>query len=192
MPSVLAPFGLRPVSHMGGGQIRTEEFTITSAYATAIYYGSAIRFHTDGTLILGTNSGAIGGVFAGVEYVDSTGRPQTKRHWAASTAGTNIRAYAWIDQDIVYEIQADATLTQADVFEAGNLAATGANGYDDGNTLTGWSEASLSAAAVTSSIAQFQVLGAGRDPANLITDTYPIVRVRISQHQLYGATSAAI
>ena len=76
-----AAFGFRPVRHLTGGQIRTEEANIANNYDTAIYTGQVVEAVTAG----GVEAATVGdvqqaGVFGGVFYTDPT---TSKPTWKA-------------------------------------------------------------------------------------------------------------
>lgn len=191
MPSTLAPFGLRPVYHRSG-QIRTEAMTIVSGYGTAIGKFAPVKLASDGTIQRAAAGDAFFGVLMGVEYKDSTGKPCFSPNWVASTTGTEIRAYVTVDQDIEYEVQANATLAQTAVGNCADFASAGAANVSGVDTY-GLSTAGLDAATAGAATAQLSIVGFGRGITNAAGDTYPIVRVRIAEHQLSGtAVSAAV
>ena len=119
MSSTSAPFGLRPAFHPSGlDRAQALANGIVSGYASAILKGQPVQYGTTanggtlGTILPATTSGAIAGAFAGVEWTDTTGRRRVSNYWPANTgyqAGSCI-AYFYNDNNIVYEIQADATM----------------------------------------------------------------------------------
>jgi hypothetical protein len=179
MGSVNAPFGLRAVYHPSG-VIRPEASTIASGYGTSIYTGAPVAIAADGTITAAAAGGRACGIFMGCEYTDATGKRNVSPYWPASTVATDIVAYFTRDPNIIYEVQADATLTQANV---GGQYDWTANGSANGNTVTGQSTVALGVSTVAAN-AGLQLLAPSLYPDNLITDTYPIVQVRISEHQL--------
>jgi hypothetical protein len=185
MTAVSAPFGLRPARHRSAGLIRTEIATIATGYASTIYKGAPVKMLSDGTIGLAAAGDAFVGVLMGVEYNDSLGKP-TKGHWIANTAGTDIVAYITTDPDIIYHIQATATLAQTHV---GNLLDISNEGT--GVALeAGTSTATANAASVGTVSAQLQILGFRPGPDNVQGDAFPILEVRIAEHQLSGWDSA--
>jgi uncharacterized surface anchored protein len=196
MPSTLAGFGLRPSYHPSG-QINTESFRIASAYAATIYRGQLVKLATDGTIAVAANGEASIGVFVGCEYEANDGSARTVRNkWTASTTlktGTVAEAFVVCDPEVIYEMQADdSSLDVTNIGNCGDVVATGANGYDDGNSTTGLSEACFDASTASTTMAQLQIIGFARYVDNDPTDTYPIVLVKISEHQLRAAASAGV
>jgi hypothetical protein len=208
MSATSAPFGLRPAFHPSGLD-RAQALTngITSGLAVNILKGQPIVYTTaatvgstgaaNGTIIpAGTpgNSAAtsgyqVAGAFDGVEFTDTTGRRRVSNYWPASTSGTDIVAYFYNDEKIVYEIQADATLAQTSIggeYNFSNITA--------GSTTTGLSQATLAAASAQSNGAQGQmrVVDIAPYPGNAWGDAYPIVRVTMSYNQFVAATTAVV
>lgn len=179
MGSVNAPFGLRAVYHPSG-VIRPEVSTIATGYATSIYTGAPVAIQADGTIGAAAAGSRACGIFMGCEYTPADGRRRVSPYWPASTAATDIVAYFTRDPDIVYEVQGDAALSQAAI---GSQYDWTANGSANGNTVTGQSTVALGVS-TNAANAGLQLLGASLYPDNLIADTYPIVQVRISEHQL--------
>lgn len=183
MTATAAPFGLRPAKH-ASGQIRTEAVTIATGYATTIYRHGPVKMLADGTIGAAAAGEAFVGVLMGVEYKDSTGKP-CGGHWPASTAATDIVAYITRDPNIIYEIQATATIAQTGVGNLVDLAAAGS-----GSAALGTSIASADAATLGTASAQLQILGFQPAHNNAAGDAFPILQVRIAEHQLSGWDSA--
>lgn len=177
MTATATPFGLRAVYHPSG-IIRQEMLPIASGYNTNLFEGCPVAILADGTLGIAAAGGRACGAFQGVRYVGTDGRPVVSNRWPANTVATDIVAFFTRDPDIVYEIQADATLAQATI--GGQYDWTTAT---TGNTTTGISTVALGVSTVSAN-AGLQVLGFNLDPDNLAGDAFPIVQVRISEHQL--------
>jgi hypothetical protein len=68
-PSVAAPYGLIPINLIGGQVFAgsTRNFPITSASATAIFFGDIVKLNSSGTLDkdAGTSAATPVGVFLG-------------------------------------------------------------------------------------------------------------------------------
>jgi len=208
MSSTSAPFGLRPAFHPSGlDRAQALANGITSGLAVNILKGQPVVYSVaatvgstgaaNGTIIpAGTpgNSAAtsgyqVSGAFDGVEWTDTTGRRRISNYWPASTSGTDIVAYFYNDEKIVYEIQADATLAQTAIggeYNFSNITA--------GSTTTGLSQATLAAASAQSNAAQGQmrVVDIAPYPGNAWGDAYPIVRVTMSYNQFVAATTAVV
>lgn len=194
MSATSAPFGLRPAFHPTGlDRAQALANGITSGYGTAILKGQAVQYSPNAGVILPvldttTNSGLVSGAFAGVEWTDTTGRRRVSNYWPASTtfiAGSCI-AYFYNDQQIVYEIQTDATMAQTAVGNEANLS-----NFTAGSTTTGLSQMTLSATlAGSGSAAQFRIVDLAPYPDNNWGDAYVIVRVQVSKPQFVATVNA--
>ena len=195
MSATSAPFGLRPAFHPTGlDRAQALAGGITSGYGTAILKGQAVQYSPNAGVILPvldttTNSGLVSGAFAGVEWTDTTGRRRVSNYWPASTTyntGSCI-AYFYNDQQIVYEIQTDATMAQTAIGNEANLS-----NFTAGSTTTGLSQMTLSASLVGSgSTGQFRIVDIAPYADNAWGDPYVIVRVQVSNPQ-FVASKAAI
>lgn len=190
MTATSAPFGLRPVKH-ASGQIRIETAEIASGFATAIFKHSPVKMASDGTIQSVSAGEPFVGVMLGVDYIDATGRPCTG-HWpAGQTLQSGTKAVARITRDpaIIYEIQASATLAQTAV---GNNVDFLVAADDTGNAITGLSTAAADAATLATTAAQLQILGFRPAPDNEPGDAFPVLQVRIYEHQLAAAPTAGV
>ena len=156
-----AAFGFKPVRHLAGGLIRTEEAKIAANYGTNIFTGQVVEAVTAG----GIEAAAAGdvqsvGVFAGVFFTDpTTSKPTFKAFYPASTNASDIVASVHVDPSIVYEAQHDGTGTSALNFASGDFVGTG------GSTLTGQSTSELDTSTVATSGGLKQI-GISVDPDN--------------------------
>lgn len=182
----LSPFGLRPAYHFFGGQIHNDSGVIASAYASNIFMGSPVGYIADGTIALaaaaGTGATGTCGVFQGVQYTTSQGRPVVSNMWPASQVATEIVAYFTTDPGIVYEVQANATLTRAAI---GGCYDHSTNDTTTGDTTTGISSVTLNVASAANP-ATWQVVGLTESPLNAWGDAFPVVNVRLAESQ-FGA-----
>jgi hypothetical protein len=146
MANTNAPFGLRPVGHIAGGDVRLQEYSIASAYNTNIFQGDVVELTGTGTnvaLAAAENVDNLG-VFWGCRYVDSSGNQVFKNYWPADTVGTNIVALVYDDPMTMFECQTD-TLAAADVgtlvdWNAGTgSTTTGVSGLYAVGSVTGTS-----------------------------------------------------
>lgn len=180
MGSTNAPFGMKPAFHGGGGQIRLASGTIASGYGTAMYTGSPVTVGTNGTIeavAAGVDNHIIG-VFMGCQYVDAAGKMQVSKYWPASQVATEIVCWYTDDPEIIYEIQADATLALTDVGGQAPLSNVG------GNATTGNATCTFAAGSISASTeGQLAVVGFARYPDNAPGDTYPVLLVKIAQHR---------
>lgn len=179
MSSTAAPFGLLPVEHMTGGEIRSRGFPggIASAYNTAIGNGDPVIFITDGTFTRAANGGLIDGVFAGCEYTDSFGRRQVRSSWPASTTATDIIAYVWIDKQIIYRMQANGSLAKSSQGDCADIVLGTVNAQS-GNSTTALS----SSLAGAGNSAQMKIVGLYQMTGlNAWGDAYTEVQVIINE-----------
>jgi hypothetical protein len=188
MSAVAAPFGIRPVFSPMGTVRPGPLAQIESGYATAVYHNGPVAVNAGGFLVAAAAGVRALGVFQGVEFVDSLGTPHWHNRWVASTtlfANTTSRAYWTIDQPgIVYEIQANDTLTIAAIGQQYDWTALA------GNDITGLSSVALDVASAAAN-AGLRVIGLNPGPDNDWGDAFPIVLVQFSEHQ-YTADIASV
>ena len=196
MSATSAPFGLRPAFHPSGlDRAQALAGGIPSAYNTAILKGQPVRYQTTaiggtlGTILPATTSGAWVGAFAGVEWTDTTGRRRVSNYWPANTAyiAGSCVAYFYNDQNIIYEIQASASMAQTTIGNEFNFSNVTA-----GSTTTGLSAATLYATSAVGSGVQGQMRVVDIAPYvdNDWGDAYTIVRVVCANSQFFGAVTA--
>ena len=187
MSAAATPFGLVPAYHPSG-IIRPTAYTITSGYATGILSNQPVKIVPSSTGEGTIAAAAVGdrsiGTFLGVSYVDANGVFTFANKWTASTTGTNITAFVTLDPAIVYNIQADDTLTVADIGKQYDMNTA------SGSTTTGLSTISLDVASVSVTNAMYRVIGLTPGPDNAWGDAYPIVQVQISEHQNVASIAA--
>lgn len=189
MPSTSAAFGLRPAFHPSGLD-RAQALTngIVSGYAADILKGQPVRYNpSNGNIVIATVGAIWSGAFAGVEFTDTTGRRRVSNYWPTGTTGTNIIAYFYNDNNIVYEIQTDATIAQTSIgneYNFSNIAT--------GSTTTGLSTATLgvSTAVGNGNPGDMRVVDIAAYPDNAWGDAFVIVRVVNSRSQFFGTFNA--
>jgi len=189
MSSSNAPFGLRPAFHPSGlDRAQALANGIASAYNTDILKGQPVKLNSSGNLVVAAAGEAFQGAFAGVEFTDTTGRRRVSNYWPASTAyqtGSCV-AYFYNDPLIVYEIQADGSLTQASIGDQADLSNTTA-----GSSTTGLSQATLSTTlAGAGASAQMRIVDLAPYPDNAWGDAYTIVRATINEAQFQASVNA--
>ncbi len=186
MSSTSAPFGFRPAYNTIGLE-RAKKYTIATGYATSLYKGQPVTLNTNGTIVTGAAAADIKGVLAGVEYTDSTGKPNYSPYWPASTAATNIIAWVWDDPTIVWEVQADGAVAQAGVGDQTDVV-----NVSSGSTLTGLSTSGVSSTLAGAGVqGQFRIVGFGQQVDNAPGDAYTIVQVQIARDQ-YVSNKVAV
>lgn len=187
MSTTYAPFGLRPVYHVSGVIRPGPLAAIESAYGTNIYQGYPVVIATTGfmTAVAAGNDNLWNGVFSGVSYnsnVGPLGYIQDNK-WVAGTilptVDPNMRAvYTADDVGVVYEIQANATLSRAAIGEQYNWEAL------SGNAITGLASMGLNVASAVGAgdQGQLRVIGLNPGPDNDWDDLYPVVLVQNAAH----------
>jgi hypothetical protein len=177
MSSTNAPFGLR-TAYSPSGTIREMASTITTGYNTDIYTGQPVKIGTNGTLEVAAAGERLVGAFAGCQYLPTGAqRPVISPSWPANTGATEIIAYYTMDPYLVYEIQADGPVTQAEVGQQADFTnVANSNGL-------GYSTCTMDAATSASTAAQLRVVGIANAINNTAGDAYTIVQVQIAQHQ---------
>ena len=155
-----AAFGFRPVRHLTGGQIRTNEYKIAANYGTALYHGQAVKAVAAGGIESCAAGEVVLGIFGGCFFTDpTTSKPTFSNYYPASTNASDIVAYVYDDPRIVFEVQHDGTGTAAMNFSGFDLVGTG------GSTLSGRSTQELDTSTSTTS-GQFKQIGISKDPNN--------------------------
>ena len=191
MSATNAPFGLRPAFHPSGlDRAQALAGGITSGYSSAILKGQPVKYNaSNGVIIPSTAGSAWSGAFAGVEWTDTTGRRRVSNYWPANTAYTtgSCVAYFYNDNNIVYEIQTDATIAQTSIGNEYNFTNT-----TNGSSTTGLSQATLGSATAAGNGVQGQMRVVDLAPYvdNAWGDSYTIVRVVNAQSQFFGAVTA--
>lgn len=202
MSSTSAPFGLKPAWHPSGC-IRQQQIGSIDQTADFLQFQPVgIDIATpDGQLVPVTGAAIAAapnqflGVFMGIEYTGTDGRRRVANKWDANTpilAGTELVAYYTADPEIVYEIQADATLdsTSVGLQYTYNTPTPGTP-----EQVTGLFRGSLDAAAAAVGTQQgaLRVVGLNPGPDNVFGDAFPVVQVVINAHQYRpGRTDAGV
>ena len=177
MSSVASPFGLKPAFHPSG-IIRQHQATIPSAFPTNIFQFSPVRWDDATGTLEPAPAGAqqVLGAFMGVEFTGQDGRRRVSNIWEANTVATDIVAYYTGDPLMVYEIQGDGSIAQANIGDMADYNALG------GNTTTGLSNVSLNTGTLGNAAATLRVIGVNPAPDNVIGDNFTIAQVQIAEH----------
>jgi hypothetical protein len=196
MSATSAPFGFRPSFH-NSGQIRPKAYTIATGTAVNIFSGDPVKLVDAGVIQLGTSDGsrtgtvdgiALLGIFAGVEYIDSLGKPTISPFWPSGTAATSITAYVYDDPETLFDVEypnpSAGTTVQTAVGEECDWTQTAPGG----STSTGLSATYLSVIMATSG--QFQITGFHSFPNDSLLDAYVTATVRINEHQFKAAVNS--
>lgn len=184
MAIVASPYGLRPVN-MQGGQVMSHGIRlmkITPAYATSIFNGDLVALSIGGLIVKDTGTATANpvGVFLGCEYEDTAMGLFHRNYWPASTViktGTSAWAYVADDPDLLFEIQASATLGQ-------NAIGTNAALIQGaGSVATGKSAVSLNAATIAlTATLPLRIVDYVRRPGSALGDAFTDVIVRLNTH----------
>jgi hypothetical protein len=204
MSATSAPFGLRPAFHPSGlDRAQALAGGIVSGFGTDILKGAPVRYNSTagtsvaaGTITNAAASGAWSGAFAGVEFTDTTGRRRVSNYWPAGTqyqAGSCI-AYFYNDQNIIYEIQTDATMAQTALGGEYNFSAVAGLTVTSGSNVTGLSSTCLGVSTAVANGAQgaMRVVDVAPYPDNNWGDPFVIVRVVNAQSQYFGSVTAIV
>lgn len=183
MANVNGPMGLVPSRVLGGGCVTMNPYSIASEYATAIYAGDPVEMTGTGKQIALAAAGTVNaiGVFAGVRYIDSQGRPQFSKFWPAGTVATEIEALVYDDPNIIFRAQAD-TLAEADVGALADWVA------GSGNPTTGRSGAEVEGSLVAAVGKSLRVIGLLPEVGNAY-GAYAKVEVMFAEHALKGVVA---
>jgi hypothetical protein len=199
MATVSAPYGLRPINLIGGQQFAgsTRQIKIASGYAADIFFGDIVAIHTDGTIVkvttLGTNAdpfpaGTVG-VFLGCAYTSPTLKYfLNSQYWPTGTVASDAMAYVCDDPDTLFQIQADAAVTQT------MLGSNFGVNQTAGSTTTGDSKVSLDVAtrATTNTVA-LRLVDFVNGPFSTVGDAFTdcIVKFNFGIHTYYNGTGVA-
>jgi len=183
MSATSAPFGLRAV-YSPSGVVRPQAMTILTAYAANILQNQPVKIGTNGTIEAAAIGDRFIGTFSGLEFTDSNGRRSVSNKWTASLAATEIVAYVTLDPSMVYEIQSNAAIVLTDIGKQYDFTTIGT-----GSTVTGLSAMMLDVASSAAN-ASLRVINIAPGVDNAIGDTYVIVQVQISEHQMVADVAA--
>ena len=196
MSSISAPFGFR-ASYHNSGQMRPKAYVIASTYAANIFSGDPVKLTDNGVIQLGTSDGtrsgttdgvSLLGIFAGVQYLDATGKPSISPFWPSGTTGTEITAWVYDDPETLFDVQYNNPSAGTTVQTAVGEECDWTVASPGGSTQTGLSNTFLTAIQATSG--QFQITGFGYEINDSLTDAYVVVTVRINEHHYKAAVNS--
>ena len=179
-------FGLRPSRMLGGTPFNNSQnrYRILKNYGTAIFQGDLVAASDNGTIIVaGATTNPVVGVFNGVFYTDpTTQKPTFKNYYPGAISANDIIANVIDDPNVVYEIKADETFANSDLFANYKIAV------GSGDTASGSSRNALDVStADSSSTFVLQAIDISQDPDNSDQSTSNVnVLVRINAHQYKG------
>lgn len=185
MANVDGAFGLKPLRHLFGGEVRLNSYTIADGYNTTIYNGDLVS--TTGTgrnISLAGVADTVRGVFHGCNYVNAQGEPVFSPYWPASTdvIGT-VEALVYDDPNILFEVQADEDIVADDI---GQYADT--INHTSGSTRTGNSLRELDSSDINGSDGQLYIYELINRPDNAYGDQAKVA-VLIKLHELRTPTA---
>ena len=196
MSSTSAPFGFRASFH-NSGQMRPKAYVIASTYAANIFSGDPVKLTDNGVIQLGTSDGtrsgttdgvSLLGIFAGVQYLDATGKPTISPFFPSGTTGTEITAWVYDDPETLFDVQYNNPSAGTTVQTAVGEECDWTVASPGGSTQTGLSNTYLTAIQATSG--QFQITGFGYEINDSLTDAYVVVSVRINEHHYKAAVNS--
>jgi hypothetical protein len=196
MSSISAPFGFR-ASYHNSGQMRPKAYVIASTYAANIFSGDPVKLTDNGVIQLGTSDGtrsgttdgvSLLGIFAGVQYLDASGKPSISPFWPSGTTGTEITAWVYDDPETLFDVQYNNPSAGTTVQTAVGEECDWTVASPGGSTQTGLSNTLLTAIQATSG--QFQITGFGYEITDSLTDAYVVVSVRINEHHYKAAVNS--
>ena len=189
MASSATPYGLKAVNLIGGQPYAgsTRQIKIASGYGTNIFNGSIVAIVAGGTIEIVTTNGDNStpfpagtiGVFVGCTYTDpSTGNITFRQNWPTGTVASDAMAYIVDDPDVVFQVQADGAVTQADLGQNVHLAAV--QYTNTGDTTTGNSTSAVSATTAVTSGFAFRIVDFVDAPGSTIGDAYTDLLVKFN------------
>lgn len=194
-PSVSAPYGLIPINLIGGQVFAgaTRQIPITSASATAIYYGDVVKLTSAGTLEkdTGTDAATPVGVFLGCSYTDATYGKTFRQYYPGGVTASDIQAYVQDDPDQLYKV---AVVSSGTTISYMNRTAVGNNAVlvqNAGSTTTGNSKVAVSSTTATTSTWPVRVIDVVPETAlagNPGSYTEVIVKWNQGMHQYLNPT----
>ena len=196
MSSISAPFGFR-ASYHNSGQMRPKAYVIASTYAANIFSGDPVKLTDNGVIQLGTSDGtrsgttdgvSLLGIFAGVQYLDASGKPSISPFWPSGTTGTEITAWVYDDPETLFDVQYNNPSAGTTIQTAVGEECDWTVASPGGSTSTGLSNTYLTAIQATSG--QFQITGLGYEINDSLTDAYAVVSVRINEHHYKAAVNS--
>jgi hypothetical protein len=178
-PTVSAPYGLKPITLIGGQVVAgsTREVPIQYGSSVSIYYGDFVRVIRGNAMRLGitTDGTAQGmvGVFLGCSYTNPlTKQKQFSQYWPGGTLAGDAVAIVCDDPDTVFKA---VVCSSGTTVASGSYAMIGQNyGVLDntGSTTTGNSSVALAySATLTTSTLPARVVGVVPDTASFVSAT---------------------
>lgn len=152
-PSVGSPYGLIPINLIGGQVFAgaTRQIPITSASATAIFFGDVVKLVAAGTLEkdAGTSAATPVGVFLGCSYTDATFGKTFRQFYPGAVAASDIVAYVQDDPDALFKVAVVSTGTNISYVARTAVGNNAVLVQTAGSTVTGDSRVGVSSTTAT-------------------------------------------
>ena len=163
-PTVSGPYGLVPVKLLSGSPFVgvTRHFKIASGYATAIFYGDAVKLVTGGTVERDTFDAAMTpvGVFLGCTYTDpNLGYKVFRQSYPASTVASDIEAYVVDATDVLFKAAVVSSGTTIADLAQTDIGANVAGVDNTGDSTSGNSRCAISDTSATTNTLPFRIVG---------------------------------
>ena len=189
-----AGFGLIPQGTLGSNYTNQgqSKYYIEAAYSVKMFQGTSVRnvlgyVTTAQAAITNTTCGVLNGIFYNAA---TTLKPTWQNHYVASTTpanSENTTAFVIDNPFQLYNVSADAALTQAQIFTTMGLTVTAA-----GSTSSGQSSSELTVGTVHVTNNQWRVMRSAEDPENkdITTGNATFVVVQ-NLNQIINSSTAA-
>jgi hypothetical protein len=148
--------------------------------------GTPVGLNVGVVVSTSAGTGPVLGVCAGFQWVDpATKQPLIRPYLPADTSSAGFidgdnrpQVYVYDNPDLIFMVQADASVTAGDIGLNFNVTATAADAND---STYGVSRFALDASTRTSAVTgAFKLIGFARLPDNAIADPFPVVLVRMN------------
>jgi hypothetical protein len=162
-------------------------YPIASGYATNLYNGTIVQIGTDGTIQLMPSIGSAAdpfdagtvGVFVGCTYSDPvTGNLTFNQYWPASTVAADAKAYVVDDPDVVFMVQADASVAQTGL--GGNVPLAEVQSGTTGSTVNGNSDIAADATYASTSGIALRIVDFVDSPTSTVGDAFTDLLVKFN------------
>ena len=189
-----AAFGLKPSRMMGGGAYTggQSRYRIANNQSGAIFQGDLVKQLTGGTVSRAAASSTVPvvGVFNGCQFTDPTSKEVTfSNHYPGSVAAADIIAFVIDDPDVVFEVQADDTFPQADLF--GNFDIVDQS--TTGDTSSGRSNVELDVTTgATTTTLPLKAIDISQDPDNSDVGNANTNVMVVIQNHIMGVKGAGL